>query len=125
VFANSWNVAEADLEMILDEGFEIINLVDPNMVVKKKKESDEEVPEVQEGWRGRILPFELVQENLLKEDVEGIKNIENRLAGISSEYGEILDSLDEDEKDADYVKEDHSAFVNSEVKKYMQEVYLD
>ncbi len=122
IFANNWNVTEADLEMILDEGFDIINKVDPNMVVKKKKEDDEEVPEVQEGWRGRILPFELVQENLLKDEVEEIKRVENRLAEITSEFGGILDSLEEDEKSADYVKEDGSAFVNAEVKKYMKEV---
>lgn len=121
IFADTWNGTEADFEMILDEGFEVINLVDPNMVVKKKKEDDEEVPEVQEGWRGRILPFELVQENLLKDEVEEIKSIENRLTEIASEYGEILDSLEEEEKDADYIKEDNSAFVNAEVKKYMKE----
>lgn len=125
IFANTWNMTETDLEMILDEGFEIINLVDPNMVVKKKKEEDEEVPEVQEGWRGRILPFELVQENLLKDEVDEIKSIESRLAEITSEYGEILDSLEEDEKNAEYVKEDNSAFVNAEVKKYMKEACDD
>ncbi|MDU6097733.1 type I restriction-modification system subunit M [Peptoniphilus harei] len=121
IFANNWNTIETDLEMILDEGFDIINLVDPNMVVKKKKEGEEEVPEVQEGWRGRILPFELVQENLLKDELEEIRNIEARLAEITSEYEEILNSLEEDEKDADYVKEDNSSFVNAEVKKYMKE----
>ena len=125
IFSNIWNTTETDLEMILDEGFEIINSVDPNMVVKKKKEEDEEVPEIQEGWRGRILPFELVQENLLKVEVEEIKSIENRLAEITSEYGEILDSLEEDEKNAEYVKEDNSAFVNAEVKKYMKEACDD
>lgn len=125
LFANSWNITEADLEMILDEGFEIINMVDPNMVVKKKKEDDDEVPEVQEGWRGRILPFELVQENLLKKEVNEIENIENRLLEINSEYEEILDSFEEDEKDAGYIKDDKSGFVNAEVKKYMQEVYAE
>lgn len=125
IFANNWNTIEADLEMILDEGFEIINLVDPNMVVKKKKEDDEEVPEIQEGWRGRILPFELVQENLLKDEVDEIKSIESRLAEIISEYGEIIDSLEEDEKNAEYVKEDNSAFVNAEAKKYMKEACDD
>ncbi|MDO5037331.1 MAG: type I restriction-modification system subunit M [Tissierellia bacterium] len=121
VFADNWNTTEADLEMILDEGFDTINKVDPNMVIKKKKEDDEEVPEVQEGWRGRILPFELVQKNLLKDEVEEIKSIKDRLLEITSEFGEILDSLEEDEKDGDYVKEDKSAFVNGEVKKYIKE----
>ncbi len=122
IFANIWSIIESDLEMILDEGFDVINLVDPNMVVKKKKDEDEEVPEVQEGWRGRILPFELVQNNILKDDVDEIRFIENRLVEITSKYEEILDSLDEDEKDAAYVKDDKNSFVNAEVKKYMQEI---
>lgn len=122
IFADIWNSTEADLEMIVDEGFEVINLVDPNMVIKKKKEDDEAVPEVQEGWKGRILPFELVQEELLKNEVEEIKGMETRLVEIASEYEEILDLLEEDEKDADYVKEDKSSFINTEVKKYMKEV---
>ena len=67
----------------------------------------------------------MVQENLLKDEVDEIKSIESRLAEITSEYGVILDSLEEDEKDADYVKEDNSAFVNAEVKKYMKEACDD
>lgn len=123
IFSDNWNIIAADLEMIREEGFEIINSVEPNMVVKNRQGNDDDIFEVQEGWRGRILPFTLVQVNLLKDEVKEINSIENRIADIASEYGEILDSLEEDEKDADYVKEDNSAFVNAEVKKYMKEAY--
>ncbi|KGF09359.1 type I restriction-modification protein subunit M [Tissierellia bacterium S5-A11] len=123
IFSDNWNIIGADLEIIREEGFEIINAVEPNMVVKNKQGDDDDIFEVQEGWRGSILPFTLVQENLLKDEVKEINSIENRMAEIASEYGEILDSLEDDEKDADYVKEDNSAFVNSEVKKYMKEAY--
>lgn len=125
IFTDNFNAIEIDLEMILDEGFEIINKVDPNMVLKKKKDSNGEVPEVQEGWKGRILPFELVQENKMQDEIGEIKEIENRLSEIGAEYTEILDSLDEDEKAADYVNEDGSAFIISEVKKYVKEAYED
>lgn len=125
IFTDNFNAIEIDLEMILDEGFEIINKVDPNMVLKKKKNSNGEVPEVQEGWKGRILPFELVQENKMQDEIGEIKEIENRLSEIGTEYTEILDSLDEDEKAADYVNEDGSAFIISEVKKYVKEAYED
>lgn len=125
IFTDNFNAIEIDLEMILDEGFEIINKVDPNMVLKKKKDSNGEVPEVQEGWKGRILPFELVQENKMQDEIGEIKEIENRLSEIGTEYTEILDSLDEDEKAADYVNEDGSAFIISEVKKYVKEAYED
>lgn len=125
IFTDNFNAIEIDLEMILDEGFEIINKVDPNMVLKKKKDSNGEVPEVQEGWKGRILPFELVQENKMQDEIGEIKEIENRLSEIGTEYTEILDSLDEDEKAADYVNEDGSAFVNDKVKKFIKEVCAD
>lgn len=125
IFTDNFSAIEIDLEMILDEGFEIINKVDPNMVLKKKKNSNGEVPEVQEGWKGRILPFELVQENKMQDEIGEIKEVENRLSEIGTEYTEILDSLDEYEKAADYVNEDGSAFIISEVKKYVKEAYED
>lgn len=65
ILSENWETITADLEMIQGEGFDAIFQVDPNMVVKKKKEDEDEVTEVQEGWKGHILPFELVQEELL------------------------------------------------------------
>ena len=60
-----------DIEMLQTEGFQVITQVDPNMVIKKnnKNDDDDEVTEVQDGWKGHILPFELVQERLMPEDV--------------------------------------------------------
>ena len=43
------------------EGFAATRQVDPNIVIKKKNGQD---TEVQDGWKGRILPFELVQERI-------------------------------------------------------------
>lgn len=125
LFADAWDLIEDDLEIILDEGFESINIVDPNMVVKKKKDNETEVPEVQEGWRGRILPFDLVQENVLVKEVTEIKRIEQRLNEITSEYSDIIDSLEEDEKEGDYLSEDGTSFVSKEVKNYMDEAYAE
>ena len=42
------------------------------MVIKKKNGKD---TEVQEGWKGHIIPFELVQNTLLKDDVTEIENM--------------------------------------------------
>lgn len=125
IFSEVWNVIEIDLEMILTEGFGSINKVDPNMVIKNKRLDDEDVPEVQEGWKGRILPFELVQNIMLTDEQKEIQNIENRLAEITSEYQEIIDSLDEDDMENDFLSEDKTSFVNSEVKKFMEEAYSD
>ena len=113
-----WNKISIDLEIIQTEGFESIKQVDPNMVIKKKNGKDQEV---QEGWIGHVLPFELVQNKYLKEDIEELKNAENRLSEIISEYEEFLEELPEDEKDKDYINEDKTAFVWTEVKKAIKE----
>ncbi|MEE0553373.1 MAG: type I restriction-modification system subunit M, partial [Clostridia bacterium] len=56
---DSWEtVIENDLEMIQTEGPAATTQVDPNLVLKKKNGKDQEV---QDGWKGHILPFELVQ----------------------------------------------------------------
>ena len=48
--------------------------------------------------QGRILPFALVQEQLLADDVKKITARESRLNEISQELDEILENLDEEEK---------------------------
>ncbi len=65
-----------------------VRKVDPNMVVKKKNGKD---VEVQDGWVGRILPFELVQEHLLADDVKKIASRDARLGEISQEVDGILE----------------------------------
>ena len=118
---DSWEtVIENDLEMIQTEGPAAATQVDPNLVLKKKNGKDQEV---QDGWKGHILPFELVQDALLSEEKEAISVKENRLAEIVSEYEEIFESLDEEEKAADYSGE--NGFVWSEVKKAIKSGALE
>ena len=112
---DDWTKIAIDIEIIQTEGFEATKVVDPNMVVKKKGKSEQEV---QEGWRGRIIPFDLVQNTLLLDEKQAIQKKENRLSEITSEYEELLDTLNEEEKEADYVNED--SFVFAEVKKALK-----
>lgn len=74
---DDWTKLAVDLEMIQTEGFEATKKVDPNMVVKKK---DGKEQEVQEGWVGRIIPFDLIQDTLLADDKVALKEKENRLS---------------------------------------------
>ena len=121
ILSENWETIMADLEMIQGEGFDAIFQVDPNMVIKKKKEDEDEVTEVQEGWKGHILPFELVQEEFHHDKLAEIKSNELRLAEILNVYAEILDSLEEDELEQDITNEDKNAFVTKEVKAYVVE----
>lgn len=118
---DNWNHISGDIEMIQSEGLEAIKKVDPNMVVKKKNGIEEEV---QDGWIGHILPFELVQNMLLKDETDEINTINNRLNEITSKYDELLEELSEDEKEeiTNCLNEDNTSFVNSEIVKMAKEI---
>lgn len=111
---NQWQVISVDLEMMQTEGFAATKQVDPNIVIKKKDGKD---TEVQDGWKGHILPFYLVQQTYLSHDLKALADKETRLAEIASTLEEILESLTEEEKEQDTVKESKDGFANAEVGK--------
>lgn len=119
ILDDEWQKIIIDLEIIQTEGYDAIRKVDPNMVFKKKNGKEQEV---QEGWIGRIIPFELVQENILIEETKSLKEKEARLLEISSQYEEIIDSLTEDEKENGVLNDTNDAFVSKEVTKKLKEL---
>lgn len=112
LLSNQWEVLSVDLEVIQTEGFKATKKVEPNMVFKKVKGKDQEV---QEGWMGRVIPFELVQETLLDEELQELKQKDNRLAEIAAGIAELFDSLSEDDKEGYTVNDAKDSFVNAEV----------
>ena len=119
---NQWEAIKVDLEIIQTEGFDAAKVVDPKMVLKKK---DGKETEVQDGWIGRIMPFQLVQETYLKEELESLKQKENRLLEISAAYEEIIDSLSEEEKDSPILNDGNNAFVSKEVTLSLKDIFAD
>ena len=111
-----WQIIAADLEMIQTEGKSAITQVDPNMVIKKK---DGKETEVQDGYVGHILPFNLVQNNLLASELNAISEMENKLNAILLEYDEIIDSIAEEDR-GDFLNEDNTAFVPKEIAKIIK-----
>lgn len=111
---NQWQIISADLEMMQTEGFDATKQVDANIVIKKKDGKD---TEVQNGYKGHIMPFDLVQQTYLSDDLAALAQQENRLAEIASTLEEILESLSEEDKEQDTVKESKDAFANAEVAK--------
>ena len=109
---NQWEVISVDLEVIQTEGFNAAKKVEPNMVFKKVQGKDQEV---QEGWMGRVIPFELVQKTILNEELQELKQKENRLAEITAEIAVLFDSLSEDDKEGVTVNDAKDSFVNAEV----------
>lgn len=117
---NAWVTIAQDLEMIQTEGFDATKKTDPKMILKKEKGKD---VEVQDGWIGHIIPFEVIQSSLLKAETDVIRAKEARLAEITAEYEELLDSISEDEKEEykDLFTEENDAFVPAAVLKKAKE----
>ena len=99
-----------DLEIIQTEGIPAVRQVDPNMVLKKKNGRD---TEVQEGWKGHLLPFELVQKSLLSDELQLLENKKSMLQEIPSELDSILEEMTEEEKEmiSDALNDTNDAFV--------------
>ena len=119
VLDNVWNQISADVEIIQTEGDSAIMQVDPHMVTKKK--DDKEV-EVQEGWEGHILPFELVQEMYLTEELHQLQELQRKMAAISASYSDMLDALTDEEKETGILNDAGTEFVSKEVKAKADEV---
>lgn len=121
---DDWTGISIDLEVLQTESFAATKKVDPNLVMKKKDGKDQEV---QEGWVGHIIPFDLVQATLLFTETDELHNLESRLAEIPSEYETILDGMTEDEKEIckDALTEEGDAFVPKEIPKIIKELKKD
>lgn len=113
---DEWAKIAVDLEIMQTEGFSSTRRVDPNMVLKKDHE-------VQEGWVGRVIPFELVQSTILREETEALKQKSVRLSEIQSTYEEIIDSMSEEDKDSEILNDAKDAFVAAEVNKMVKSTF--
>ena len=124
VLDDSWQGIEADLEVIQTEGFDAVKKVYPNMVTKKK--SGKEV-EVQDGWRGHVLPFDLVQRELLADDLHALDSVSDRMTAIDGELSEIVEGLTDDDKAAlgEALNDAGDAFVASKLRKAVSELRSD
>jgi type I restriction enzyme M protein len=115
---DEWKHTEIDLEIIQSEGFDAVRVVDPNMVIKKKDNKEEEV---QDGWVGRIIPFQLVQNLFLKEALDSIEFKEQKLLAISSQIQDMIDSLQEEDKEL-VLNDDNTAFDAKKVKSVIKDL---
>jgi type I restriction enzyme M protein len=110
---DQWNLISNDLEILQTEGIEAARVCDPKMEIKKKDGKD---VEVQVGWQGRVMPFEIVQEYLLPEMLEEYQAKKDELENTRERIQEILSAAQELDPQPNYLKDDGSAFVPKEVK---------
>lgn len=119
---DKWTDIEIDLEVIQTEGFEATTKVDPNMIIKKKGDTEFEV---QDGWKGHILPFDLVQSKILTSESEELSRKQSRLLEVSSELEEILASFTDEEKESGILNDSNDAFNVKGIAEKIKEIYQD
>lgn len=105
---DSWQVISTDLEILQTEGWDKVREVEPNMVLKKKKDKDTGVEteiEVQEGWKGRIMPFELVQQLFLADYLARIADVETEAAECATDIESRISELSDENREK-YIDEE-------------------
>ena len=88
--ADNWQGITNDIETIQQEGIGAVRVVEP--AYKLVKKGDEEI-EVPDGLKGRIIPFELVQQEKFQDDLKAIADLQMRVDEISGELDEIRESF--------------------------------
>ncbi len=121
VLDDEWKEISGDLEIIQNEGLSACKIVDPVYKIAKKDGKD---IEIQDGLKGRIIPFDLVQKLKLKEELIKIKEKEERISEITSSYSEIIEDLSADDRDSldEVLNEEGDAFVPKEIIKKVKEL---
>ncbi len=76
--------------------------------------------EEQDGYKGRILPFELAQKCLLADELAALQTRENRLAQIGAELQELIENLSEEEKDSPAINEAGDGFATGKIGEVLQ-----
>ena len=127
LFEGKYKEISSDMEVMNSEGKDTsVRQVDPNMVMKNKNGKK---TEVQEGWKGHILPFELVQKEYLKDELNQVQTKESEQQKDTDTLNELFEELSEDDKSTIYdaVNGKNDAFDFKGIKKVIKELktYLD
>lgn len=114
ILADNWQGIMGDVEIIQTEGFGACNVVEPKMKMVKDKNGVEQ--EVQDGQKGRIIPFELVQKTLFQEDLNAIAALQSRIEAIDGELDAVRDELlGMEDTDKYFDAEKDNAFMKKEI----------
>ena len=124
IFHTGYVDIAGDLEIIQVEGMSATKQVDPNMVLKKKNGKEHEV---QDGWKGHVLPFELVQKEMLQNELSSIEEKNNRLQEIPAERENVLMEMSEDDKAviSDALDDNNAAFIMKNLPSMIKQLKKD
>ena len=114
---DEWQKIAIDLEIISTEGIEACRNVEPNLVMKGKEE-------VQDGWKGRIMDFELIQNMFFKTELVKIDEKNTEIEKKMSELLELIPEPEEGEEEIELSDEQkkQQKKLNDELKALRKEI---
>ena len=123
-FADNWEKVDTDIARIETEGWHICTESEPLMVTKKDPKT-KEIVEEQKGWKGKVIPFDLVKKTFFASDFDKMNQLTSEADSKASEYADIWENLDEDAKSAVAKDDDETAFDAKKFKAAMKGGDLD
>lgn len=98
ILADNWATVVGDIEIIQSEGIEACNVVEPKYKIVKDKDGNEN--EVEDGIKGRIMPFDLIQSRYFGAELVALRLLANRIEAVNGEVDAIVEDFNEDEQEA-------------------------
>lgn len=123
-FADNWMIVDSDLARLEAEGWDICAETEPNMVTKKDSKTKKTLEE-QKGWKGKVMPFELVKTVFFASDFDKMSRLTAEADNKASEYADIWENMDEEAKATVCKDDDESAFDTKKFKSAIKNGDLD
>ena len=120
--AERWQAIINDIEILKSEGMGAANVVE--QAFKMKKDNDGNEQEVPDGFKGRIMPFELVQAILLTNKLNALNSLRLEQEEQESIIAGLLEGLDPEEQDL-LLNDDNTKFDKAKVKNAWNDVLAD
>lgn len=116
IIATLWdNFLTHDIELMADNGFYEAARKRTRRPSKKKSDTEE--------WDGLIIPNDLIESILYKEEQAEIQSLKDKIESINGELEEIKESLSEDEGENQVLNEANTDFDEKSLKKVLDEAY--
>jgi type I restriction enzyme M protein len=97
VISDNWDDINTDLITIRENGIDVCKQIEPNIILKKNSKT-KKMEEEQEGFKGTIIPFDLVKETFYYDDFEKMKDLEIQADEQKYMHTYIFESLDDNVK---------------------------
>lgn len=120
ILDDQWRQVFVDLEMIQTEGYQAVKVVDDDIIYQKGKNDDEEEKPVWKGWKGHIIPFDLVQRMILHEELNALNEKRDELAAAEALFEELIQELPDEDKEA-FLNDDNTEFDMKNVSKALDD----